>query len=257
LVDVNPADSVARYTPRQADLVDAVAAAKRIADQQMRSNPVEDAVVVRGLTRFQGNYGGDFAWFGEFLPYDQNLVDEFGDKMPQRGISFVRDDPQGNSAFAMYDWNPQPGVPLRQRVVMHDADGKVMWQEGVNGGRAFPDTPIVMYQRENIEAGVTLGGDTVLWSGEGNLTGTRVDFRAGWAAIGTVTVSAYLRISGGGVTVTTPTVVQSGAQNFFYDLDVEAIFDVADFVNVEWHMWRSAGTGSFIPRIYRCRTYSF
>jgi hypothetical protein len=258
VVDVNPADTISRHTPRQTDLVDAVAAAARIADQQMRSNPMEDATVVRGLTRFRGNYGVNFAWFGEFSPADQNLTDEFGNEMPQRGVVFQRDDPQGNIAFAMYDWDPQAGVPLRQKIVMHDADGKVMLQEGRNGGRAFPDTPIVMYQRETIDpSGITLGSDTTVWSGDGNLTGTRIDFRAAWAAAGTVTVSSYLRISGGGVTINTATVVQSGAQNFFYDVDIEAIFDVADFVQIEWHAWRSAGTGSFYPRIYRCRTYSF
>lgn len=258
VADVNPQDTVARLTPRATDLVDAIANAERIAAGSLRSNPMENAVVTQGLTRFVGNYGGDFAWFGEFFPPDQNLIDDFGNLQPQRGISFVRDDPQHNSAFAMYDWNPQPGVPLRQKVSMHDADGKVTYQEGVNGGRAFPDTPLIMYQRETIDPnGITLGSDTVMYSGSGNLTGRKVDFHASWASVGTVTVSAYLQLTGGGVTVQTPTVVQSGAQNFIYTgLDVGTIFDASDFVQVEWHAWRSAGTGSFFPRIYRCRTYS-
>jgi len=258
VADINPQDTVAKYTPRQSDMVDAAAAATRIAEQQMRSNPIENAVVTKGLTRFVGNYGSDFAWFGEITPYDLNLEDDFGNNMPQRGIVFVRDDPQHNSAFAMYDWNPQVGVPLRQRVSMHDADGKVVYEEGAAGGRGFPDQPLIMYQRETIDAaGVSVGADTIQYSGAGNLTGRRVDFQASWAAVGTVTVSAYLKLQGGGVTITTPTVVQSGAQNFLYDsIDVGTIFDATDFINIEWHAWRSAGTGTFFPRIYRCRTYS-
>jgi hypothetical protein len=115
-----------------------------------------------------------------------------------------------------------------------------------------------MYQRDIIDpAGVSVGSDSIQYSGAGNLTGRRVDFQASWAASGTVTVSAYLRLTGGGVTINTATVVQVGAQNFLYDsIDVGTIFDVSDFVQIEWHAWRSAGTGTFFPRIYRCRTYS-
>lgn len=258
MVDVNPRDLQTPYTPRESTIVDSIAEARRIADQVMRNNPLEDAVISQGLTRFRGNYGGDFAWFGEFFPADRNLTDDYGKALPQRGISFVRDDPLRNSAFAMYDFDPRAGEPLRQRIYMRDADGKLFLAEGFNGGRAWPDCPIVMYQRESFEnPAATWTGDRVAYSGEGNLTGTRIDFSAAYTvSVGTDTISNFLRVSGGGVTINTPTQSVTGNQNLSLTVDVKTIFNVSDYVNVEWHIWRAAGTGSFLPRIYRCRSYS-
>jgi len=258
LVDVDPRSLSAPYTPRESTVVDAVAETRRIADQMMRNNPMTNAVVNKGLTRFVGNYGGDYAWFGEFQPYDQNLLDDFGQKLPQRGVVFWRDDPLHNQAFAMYDFDPRVGVPLRQRLYMNDADGKLLLSEGYSGGRAFPDASIVMYQRESFEnPAATWTSDRTAYSGEGNLTGTRLDFTAAYTcSVGTDTISSFLRVSGGGVTINTATSALVGSQNISYTLDIETIFDASNYVNVEWHMWRSAGTGSFLPRIYRCRCYS-
>lgn len=258
MVDVNPRELTAPYAPRESTLVDAVAETRRIADQVMRNNPLVDAVIDRGLTRFRGNYGSDFAWFGEFFPPDRNLVDDFGEQQPQRGISFVRDDPSHAPAFAMYDFDPRTGEPLRQRIYLHDADGKLFLAEGFNGGRAWPDTPIVMYQRESFEnPAATWTSDRTVFSGEGHLTGTRVDFSGAYTVtVGTDSISNYLRISGGGVTINTPTQTVTGSQNVSHTVDVKSILNVSDYVNVEWHMWRAAGTGAFLPRIYRCRTYS-
>lgn len=258
MVDVNPRDLSTPYMPRESTIVDAVAETRRIADQVMRNNPLVDAVIDRGLTRFRGNYGGDFAWFGEFLPADRNQLDDFGNFQPQRGISFVRDDPLHNSAFAMYDNNPVAGVPLRQRIYMHDADGKALLHEGYNGGRAFPDGPLVLYQRETIDPnGVTSPTDVVVFSGEGNLTGTRVRVSAAWGtAGGTPNWSWYVRFSGGGVTINTATTSGSGGGNFSIDIDVKTIQTVSNYINVEWHMWKTGGVGGFTPRPYLCLMYS-
>lgn len=258
MVDVNPRDLTAPYAPREANLVDAIAESRRIADQLMRNNPLTDAVIDRGLTRFRGNYGGDFAWFGEFLPADRNLLDDFGNPLPQRGISFVRDDPGQETAFVMYDFDPRAGEPLRQRVYMNDADGKLFLAEGFNGGRAWPDSPIVLYQRESFESPrATWGSDRMVYSGEGNLTGTLVDFSAAYTVSdGVSTISNYLRVSGGGITINTPTQTVTGNQNVSHLVNVKSILNVADYVNVEWHMWRASGTAEFLPRVYKCRSYS-
>jgi hypothetical protein len=258
MVDVNPRELQTPYMPRESTIVDAVAETRRIADQVMRNNPLVDAVITQGLTRFRGNYGGDFAWFGEFFPGDKNLLDEFGKPLPQRGISFVRDDPLHQTAFVMYDNDPQVGVPLRQRIYMHDADGRGLMLEGYNGGRAFPDAPLVMYQRETIDPnGVQIGSDVTVFSGEGNLTGTRVRFAAAWGtAGGTPNWSWYVRFSGGGVTITTPTVNGSGGGNFSLDQDVKSIQTVSNYINVDWHMWKTGGVGGFTPRPYYCLMYS-
>jgi len=258
LVDVNPRDLSAPYTPRESTLVDAVAETRRIADQVVRNNPLVDAIIPQGLTKFRGNYGGDFAWFGEFFPPDRNLVDDFGNPQPQRGISFVRDDPLQQSAFVMYDNDPVAGVPLRQRIYMHDADGKALMHEGYNGGRAFPDGPLVLYQRETIDPnGIQTGSDIVVFSGEGNLTGTRVKFSAAWGtAGGSPNWSYYVRFSGGGVTINTTTVNGAGGGNFSMDQDVKTIQAVSNYINVEWHMWKTGGAGGFTPRPYLCLMYS-
>lgn len=258
MVDIDPSDTSSRYTPREATLVDAVAETKRIADQQMRSNPLKDARISSGLTKWTGNYGGDLAWIGEFLPADRNQFDQYGNMKAQRGINIVRDDPLHNAAFSLYDPWPTAGTPLRQRIYMHDADGKNFLVEGFNGGRSFPDAPIVLYQREVIDpSGITIGTDVIVFSGEGNLIGTKVQMSAAWAAIGgTPNWSTYLRISGGGVTINTATSTGSGSGSIFWTVDVKAIMNVADYVNVEWHMWKTGGTGGFTPRPYLCRTFS-
>lgn len=261
MVDVNPADLSTPFMPRESTIVDAIAESRRVADQAMRNNPLVNAIIDQGRTSFRGNYGSDYAWFGEFTPPDKNLLDEFGQPQPQRGIVFWRDDPQGNQAFAMYDIDPKTGVPLRQRIYLHDADGNALFHEGYTGGRSFPDTPIVMYQRESFEnPAATWTSDRAIYSGEGHLTGTRIEFRGAWtnSDLGATTVSTYLRVSGNGITINTATTNIANSQNFNIDLDVQTIYDAGQYavVTVEWHMWRTAGSGSFVPRVYRCRAYS-
>lgn len=258
MVDVNPANLQAPFAPRESTIVDAVAETRRIADQFMRNNPLVDALIAQGFTRFQGNYGELFLMLGEFFPADQNLVDDFGAPQPQRGFHLERDDPLHHQALSMYDFDPKVGIPLRQRLYMRDADGKPLMLEGYNGGRAFPDAPLVLYQRETIDPnGVQTGSDVIVFSGEGNLTGTRLSAAAAWGtAGGSPSWSYYLRVSGGGVTITTATVSGSGGGNAAWDVDVKSIMQVSNYINVEWHMWKTGGAGGFTPRPYYCRMYS-
>lgn len=259
MVDVNPANLQAPFAPRESTIVDAVAESRRIADQLMRNNPMVDAVVSQGFTRFQGNYDDAlFLLLGEFYPADQNLVDDFGAPQPQRGFHLQRDDPGHQQALSMYDFNPLAGIPLRQRLYMRDADGEPLMLEGYNGGRAWPDSPIVMYQRESFEnPAATWTSDRSVFSGEGDLTGTLVDFSAAYTCtVGSDTISQYLRLSGGGVTINTPTQSLVGSQNVTLTVDVKPIKVVSEYINVEWHLWRAAGSGSFVPRMYRCRSRS-
>lgn len=258
MVDINPGNDIATYAPRSTNLVDAVAEVKRIADQQMRSNPLKDARIDGGLTLWLGNYGGSLVWIGDITPADQNLLDPLGNPRRQRGFVLQRDDPNRNFAITMYDPFPLPGVPLRQRMYMSDADGKRVFAEGFSGGRAFPDAPIVLYQRESFEnPAATWTSDRTVFSGEGHLTGRRLQFTGAYTVSdGASNISNYFRVSGGGVTITTATTNVLNSQNVSYDLDVSTIFAVSDYINVEWHMWRTSGGASFLPRIYRCRTFS-
>jgi hypothetical protein len=253
LVDINPSDTVNTYAPRQTTLVDAVAESKRIADQVMRSNPVENATVTKGATQFIGNYGNYFMLIGEFFPADPNLVDDFGNQMPQRGIVFRRDDPQQEFAFAMYDWSPQAGVPLRQKISMHDADGKRMMVEGGAGGRNYPDKAIPLYPRISVDNGANSTSQEVVWMGSGNLIGTHMHFTSNVSTgAGPPTVSNFVRYSGAGVTVNSPTFTGS----FNTTTDVSSIFDVSDFITVEYIAWRSGGSGLYYPRPGICRNFS-
>lgn len=259
MVDIDPTATGSKYAPREPSLVDAVAEAARIADQQMRSNPLKNAQIDSGLTLWKGNYGGSLVWIGEIQPADKNQFDQYGNNKPQRAFVLQRDDPVQSFAITMYDFNPQAGVPLKQRLQMFDINGKPTYRDGWNGGRAFPDQPIVMYQRESFEnPAATWISDRSIYSGEGNLVGTKLEFSAAYTTSdgAATSISNYLRVSGGGVTITTATSTLAGNQNVSYSIDISTIYAAADFLNVEWHMWRASGTGSFVPRIYRCRNYS-
>jgi hypothetical protein len=257
LVDIDPTTIAPKYAPRETNLVDAVAAAKRIADQIMRSNPLKDATIDGGLTRWTGNYGGSLVWIGEILPADQNQFDQYGHVKPQRGFVLQRDDPGQNFAITMYDFDPHAGVALNQRLQFFDVNGRRTWADAYNGGRAFPDAPVVLYQREVLDpSGFGGTSDTILYSGEGNCIGTRLSMAGAWAAPGgTPTYSMFLRVSGGGVTINTATTSGSGAGNIVWDVDIKTIFDASTYINVEWHMWKTGGTGALLPRPYYCRMY--
>jgi len=258
MVDIDPTPLLSKFIPRDPTLVDAVAETKRIADQQMRSNPLKDARIDAGLTRWVGNYGGSLVWIGEVSPVDQNLTDAYGNFRYQRAFIVQRDDPGRNFAITMYDPSPTAGVPLQQVLTISDINGRRMHQDSAQGGLTFPDRPIVLYPKVNIEAGLTNASDDIPWSGSGNHTGTRLQFQGGWAAGGTVTVSTYVRVIGvGGTIVNSPTRVIAGAGGIDELIDISAIYAAGeDFIDVQWHTWRSAGTGNYYPRPTRVRSYS-
>lgn len=143
--DINPGSVGQQYTPRRADLVDALADVRRVSDATVRANPLRNAVVDDGLMRWRGKYGDDFLWVGEILPADPT------DGEPQRAFVLNRDDPIGAPAFSMYDFAPQPGGPLRQRVVQEDADGRTMFREGTDGGVAWPYTSMSVFVNNAFE----------------------------------------------------------------------------------------------------------
>jgi hypothetical protein len=267
MVDINPGDSVAKFSPRQPTLVDAVAETKRVSDQLMRSNPMENAVVTKGLTTFVGNYGGDFAWFGEFYPADANLTDDFGGPEPQRGVVIQRDDPQQNFAYVMYDPHPQAGVPLRQRVAMYDADGRRTWMEGDTGGQHWPRHHIPVYPR-NAYSNAT--SQEIVASGSSTLVGRHLQygfivrtfplwpvqgapgfgnvnvplFRAG--ADAAMRVEWQLQVSAADINVFSPVnSVGPASTSVGGSLDLSPIFDERhDFISVVVHGRISAGDAS-------------
>lgn len=261
MVDINPQDTVNKYAPRQTDLVDAAAEANRIAAQALRSNPLKNAIVDSGLTRWTGNYGGDLLWVGEFFPPDANLVDDFGNLKPQRGVSLVRDDPKHGSALSLYDGSPVAGEPLAQTLTMSDGNGRRLLQEAFNQkGRRYPDKAIPMYARISVDTGGNASSDEIAWMGSGNLIGTHVDFNSSWTVGGgTAGINGFLRVNGvGGTTVNSSAFSGTGANGSFnVTLDCSAIYDNGeDFITVEWHIWRFSGTNLYYPRVTRCRNFT-
>lgn len=151
-----------QYTPRDYSELDYIAAAKRVADAILRTNPLTNAVVSRGLMRWVGNHvdiDGDkinFLWIGDFLPADTTMGG-----IPQKGIVMWRDDSTGvgvnagRQAFALYDHDPGGGgLGLRQTIHWDSLDGKNLWRESRLGGQEFPHM--------NIPMGIA-GTDTGKW----------------------------------------------------------------------------------------------
>lgn len=256
MVDLTPNDTRPRFAPRDTNLVDAIAEVKRIADQSMRSNPMTDARIDSGLTLWRGNYGGDLVWIGEIEPEDQNQFDQYGNRKDQRGFVLQRDDPGQQFAILMYDSSPEVGQPLRQTLTIGDGSGHAIMQEAFNQkGRRFPDKAMPMYPKfsQNLTGAV----DAVVWSGSANLIGTHINFDVEWGADATLQVSSYLRFNGGGVTVTTGTTVATAGFAYSGTVDISTIWAASDFVNIEWHVWKSGGGGvNYSPRVNRMRNFT-
>lgn len=228
---------------------------KRIADQILRSNPLRNARVDGGLTRWMGAYGGEFAWFGEFFPGDPNR-----DGAPQRGISFVRDDPQGKTAFAMFDPNPTAGRPLRQRVFMDDADGRRLLHEGDSGGLAYPYWPIQLFRAD-------AGGyvqtnqvtDRLIFTGRTAVMGRHVEVVGFGTSFSGESGLVFIKVIGnGGAFVFSPQFNYTGVGGFTLtaDLGVSGVLRDSGTVTVEVYCRKTAGPGDIVIQIRSAYSFS-
>lgn len=162
--NVNPFSQIQQLTPRNTNIVDAVAETRRITDAALRSNPLRNAIIDDGLMKWRGNYSGGplagtYLWIGEFTPRD-NVLDK-----QQRGFILSRDDPKKARALWMYDpyastSNPV-NQPLRQLLSMHDADDNPIMREGRSGGTAFPWANIPMYPQVSDFLGVEVWNGSI------------------------------------------------------------------------------------------------
>jgi hypothetical protein len=172
--------SASQPYPLQPNLFAVVSETQRVANQILRSNPLANAVTTYGLMKWVGRYGGNYLWIGEFYPGDPNQHSPTGAVLPQMGFSLVRDDPKEQSAFVMYDWDPYVGGPLRQKVSMHDADGRTIYSEGESGGWGWPRFPITMGQTNATQTNTSPA--TTLF-GRSNVVGRHIDFMFGVNAV--------------------------------------------------------------------------
>lgn len=207
MADIDPYAQLATtaLTPRSPNLVDAVAETARIAESQLRANPLYNAKIDGGLMVWRGNYAGSggiqdsLLWIGEFNPKDGSK------NKPQRGFALTRDDPNHGWAFYMYDPQGESrsgSDPLRQRIFMRDADNKQVVSEARSGGLAWPWGQIPLYPSNQtfqsvrtdsgttiknvpIGPGVVSGGVNNYFKGYGPMTGHKLKvFLNGWSSGG-------------------------------------------------------------------------
>jgi hypothetical protein len=189
--EVNPYGQAQQFTPRDTNIVDAIAETKRITDAALRSNPLRNARVDDGLMQWRGNYSGGvansgaFLWVGEFSPIDGVLGKS------QRGFVLTRDDPKHAAALWMYDpagstANPI-SQPLRQRIFMRDADNRPFLEEGVKGGASFPWCAIPLFPAQSDSPGSLAyrhainganGTFRTLWQGRAPMVGPFLKWHA-------------------------------------------------------------------------------
>ncbi|GAA3852086.1 MULTISPECIES: hypothetical protein [Amycolatopsis] len=168
MVEINPYAQPQQNTPRPSTIVDVIAETKRIVDAAARSNPLRNAIIDDGVVRWRGNYTdattGDRSYYVRIGELDDVEQDPVLGK-PQRGFSIRRDDPSGSIAFQVADWdaNWRPGGPLRQRVRMYDRNGKPIFEEGLNGGLAWPWTSVCLYSMSDTTRPYTIATTTTAW----------------------------------------------------------------------------------------------
>lgn len=283
MVDIDPYAQLATtaLTPRSPNLVDAVAETARIADAQLRANPLYNAKIDGGLMVWRGNYAGSggisdsLLWIGEFYPKD--AVKNKG----QRGFALTRDDP--NHGWALYMYDPQAesrsgSDPLRQRVFMRDADNKQILSEARGGGLAWPVGQIPLYptkllfQATRVDSGTgiknvplppgTVQGGSVdnYFKGYGPMVGHRLRFFGYCWSSGSATFQVRFRVSFGDNAadyVSSWAVYAPGSSaNFLWDVDFAGQDKVGRiaFVTVEAQV--TAGTAEWCT-IFPQQCYSY
>ncbi|MEU3649791.1 hypothetical protein AB0E59_40920 [Lentzea sp. NPDC034063] len=245
----------AYFTPTPPSKTAILADTKRIADQILRSNPLKNARVDGGLTRWEGAYGGEFAWFGEFYPGDPNR-----DGKPQRGISLVRDDPQQKTAFAMFDPHPEEGRPLRQRIFMDDADGHPLLHEGENGGWAYPFLPIQLFRADQggyIQTNQTT--DRLIFTGRSAVMGRHVECQGFGTSANNESGLIYMRVTGNnGEVVTAPAFEYTGVGGFTLTADLGADGGVrnATEMTVDVFARKTGGPGDIVIQLRSVFSFS-
>jgi hypothetical protein len=228
---------------------------KRIADQILRSNPLKNAKVDGGLTRWVGAYGGEFAWFGEFFPGDPNR-----DGAPQRGISLVRDDPKRKTAFAMYDPNPSAGRPLRQRVFMDDADGHRLLHEGDSGGLAYPYWPIQLFRADAggyVQTNQTT--DRLIFTGRTANMGRHVEVVGFGTSFSGESGRIFTKVTGdGGAFVFSPAFEYTGVGGFNLtaDLGASGVLRDSGVLTVEVYARKTGGPGDIVIQLRSAYSFS-
>jgi hypothetical protein len=235
----------------------------RKGDELTRANPLQSAVVTKGLIKWVGNYVNsgnpdkiNFLWIGEFFPGDPN----FGGA-PQRGFSLVRDDTRGGrSAIAMYD--PQPnfgGTGLRQILIFASGDGQRLMEESRDGGQRWPQVPLDM---NPIPESTTLWADTssgtfaTMYEGRVPIIGNRVQYRV-WCQNEAATASEFrMRVSGSSGDLVGPTHVLAAGANAVFEDVVNVAVERGGTYDLRWEGRRTSGANKARAALIFARCYT-
>lgn len=259
-----------QYTPRSYSELDWIAAAKRTADAILRSNPLTNAVITKGLTQWRGNHvdiNGDkveYIWFGDFLPADSTMGG-----IPQKGVVFRRDDStaasvdDGMLAFALYDHDPGGGgLGLRQTIHWGSLDGDRLMSESREGGQQWPQENIAMgpLPREKLDwvktPTVPDNAWWTLWEGRANILGNNVVARY-WAATTNGAAGEFrLRVEGGGGDIIGPIRSLGVNTDFVFEDTVSVIADRGDTRTIRLEARTTNTTGFARMQCISARCYS-
>lgn len=251
------------YAPRQQSVIDNIRYAQQKVDELTRANPLQSAVVTRGLIKWIGNYTNsgnpekvNFLWIGEFLPGDPN----FGGA-PQRGFSLVRDDSRGGvSALAMFD--PQPnfaGTGLRQILIMTSGDSARLFEESRDGGQRWPELGVPMGP---VPESVSLWPDTTaaafatMFEGRAPIVGRFINYRV-WCLNEAATASEFrLRVEApsGDIFGATHSLAAGANQVFEASLDVAS--ERGGSRVVRWEGRRVSGANRVRALVIAMRCYT-
>lgn len=242
MADIDPYAQLAStaLTPRSPNIVDAVAETARIAEAQMRSNPLYNAKIDGGLMVWRGNYAGgggiqdSLLWIGGFSPNDGSK------NVPQRGFALTRDDPK--HGWALYMFDPQGesrsgSDPLRQRVFMRDADNNQILSEARGGGLSWPLGQVPLYSSNQAFQAVRTDAGTGMKSiplGPGTVQGGLNNYFKGYGPM----VGHRLKVFLNGFS--------SGPATFQYRFRAMFFDNQSDYVST----WATVGAGQAIDTVW-------
>lgn len=252
-----------QYTPWAPTVLDDVLYAENLADNIMRNNPLVNATVGTGLTRWLGNYVGPdgnkkaLAWIGDLSPNDLNL------NRPQRAFVVLRDDPGTSQfAFAVYDHSPVLGVPLNQTIHLQSIDSQTILTESRSGGVFFPRVQIPMGRTDGFYTQFPQTNNTAsyqqLMEGRMSGSGTQVHYRIwGLTDVGT-TANMRVRVTDNfSNTFISPVYPIASGGSVVQDasMDITALRGVPDF-NIYVEAQVTSGTGKVYVTTAAMSNYS-
>lgn len=251
------------YAPRPQSEIDNIRYAQQKVDELTRANPLQSAVVSRGLIKWIGRYTNssnpdkiNFLWIGEFLPGDPN----FGGAA-QRGFSLVRDDSRGGvSALAMFDPSPNfAGTGLRQVLIMTSGDNARLFEESRDGGQRWPELHLPMSpvpESDTLWPDSTSGTFATVFEGRAPIVGRYMHYRV-WCLTEAGTTGEFrFRMEGSSGDILGSTHSLAAASNSVFDALVDVSSQRGGTRVIRWEARRTGGANKVRALVIAMRNYT-